>query len=80
MSRRTEQAAVVAMYRQVVANLNAQAAVLHGDQLAPIIRFMEAQERLANQALQELDRIRWTEEQADAVRSAYYGDLMPAEG
>jgi hypothetical protein len=57
MSRRTEAAAIVALYRELADDLNAQAAVLHGDQMRPVIKFMEAHRDSATAALQELDRL-----------------------
>lgn len=90
---RRERAAVVVTYRRMVEELNQQAAVLQGQDLAPVVRFLENQQSLAEQALRELDhaagmedgpeptpeqRQRWAEH--DEEWDARYGDLMPKGG
>jgi hypothetical protein len=69
---RREQAAVVATYREMAATLNAQNAVLSGGPLAPVVAFLEAHQRLAEQALRALDDAERERELSD-VRAAYYG-------
>lgn len=72
MSARTEAAAVVSVYREMAATLNAQNAVLSGGPLAPVVAFLEAQRTLAEQALRALDDAEREREISD-VRAACYG-------
>jgi hypothetical protein len=92
---RRERAVVVVTYRRMVEELNQQAAALHGQDLGPVVRFLESQQSLAEQALRELDADHAagmedgpepTPEQrqrwaaADVEWDARYGDLLPPDG